>query len=88
MLMHPHDRAVDHLDLAVMGLGNRRHQLVPDASLRQRLKRSIPFGQIPPGRSRPQHQKDAIHDPSIILRLLAAPSLRQQWLDDTPLEIR
>ena len=93
--MHPHDRAVDHLNLALMGLGHRRHQPVPDAGLAPTIKAivdgrvgSIPLGQIPPGRSRPQHPKDAIHDPSVILRLPATSSLRQRWLDDTPLEIR
>ena len=93
--MHAHDRAIDHLNFAVMGLGNSCHQPVPDASLAPAIKAivggrvgSIPFGQITPRRSRSQHPKDTIHDPSIILRLLATPPLRQHWLDDTPLEIR
>ena len=93
--MHAHDRAIDHLNFAPMGLGNRRHQPVPDASLAPAIKAivggrvgSIPFRQIPPRRSRPQNPEDAIHNPSIILRLLATPPLRKYWLDDTPLEIR
>jgi len=93
--MHPHDRTVDHLNLALMSLGNRHHQPVPDAGPAPTIKaivdgcvRSIPLGQIPPRRSRPQHPKDAIHDLSVILRLPAWASLRQHWLNDAPLEIR
>jgi len=89
--MHAHDRAIDHLNFAPMGLGNRCHQPVPDGSLAPAIKAivggrvgSIPFRQIPPRRSRPQNPEDA----SIILRLLATPPLRKYWLDDTPLEIR
>ena len=82
--MHPHDRAVDHLDLAVMSLRDRRHQPVPDTGFAPTIEtiiggrvRPIALRQISPRRPRPQHPKDAIHDPSVILRLPAAAPLRQ-----------
>jgi hypothetical protein len=33
VLVNPHDRAVDHLDLAAMRLGDYVHQPVPDPGL-------------------------------------------------------
>ena len=92
--MHPHDRAIDHLHLAVMGLGDRVHQPVPDARLAPTIKaivggrvRPVSLGQIAPRRARAQDPEDAIEDPPIVARLAAAAVLGQKRLDNAPLEI-
>jgi hypothetical protein len=39
VLVHSHNRGVDHLHRRIMSRGKRIHDLIPDASLRQRTKR-------------------------------------------------
>ena len=92
--MHAHDRAVDHLHLAVVGLDDGVHQAVPDAGFAPPIEavvgrrvRAISFGQIPPRRAGTQHPEDTVENTSIVLGFHAAPLLRQQRLDDAPLEV-
>ena len=92
--MHAHDRAVDHLHLALVRLDDGVHQTVPDAgfappveTIVDRRVGSVPLGQIAPRRARAQHVEHAIDDPRIVLGLHATPLLRQQRLDDAPLEV-
>ena len=92
--MHAHDRAVDHLHLAVVGLDDGVHQTVPDAGLAPPIEavvggrvRAISFGQIPPRRTGTQNPEDTVENTPIVLWLHTAPVLRQQRLDDAPLEV-
>jgi len=92
--MNPHHRAVDHLDLAVMGLGDCVHQFVPDAGLAPTIEaivsagvRPVALRQIPPRRSRPEYPENAVHDPPVVLGLPPRTPLRQDRLDDAPLEV-
>ena len=93
--MNTHDRAVDHLNLAVVGLHDGVHQLVPDARLSPTIEaivdcriRAVAFGQIAPRRAGPQNVEHTVEDLPVVLRLRPAPSHRHQRLDDTPFEVR
>ncbi len=95
MLMHAHDRAVDHLNLAVVCFHDGVHQTVPDTSLPPTIEAvvdgrvgSITFGQIAPRRARAQNVEHAVEDLPVLLRLWTPPIHGQQRLDNAPLEVR
>ncbi len=92
--MHSHDRAVDHLHLAVVRLDDGVHQTIPDARLAPPIEpivggrvRPIPFGQIAPGRARMQNPEDTVENTPIVARLAASTVLGQKRLDNAPLEV-
>jgi len=92
--MNPHNRAVDHLHLAAMRLGDRVHQSVPNPSLTPAIEavvssrvRSIALRQIAPRGSRSQHPENAVHHPPVVLAFGTRTPLRQHSFDNAPLEI-
>jgi hypothetical protein len=92
--MHAHDRAVDHLHLPVVGLDDSVHQAVPDARFSPPIEAvvrrgvgPVSFGKIAPRCAGAQYPEDAVENNSIVLGLHAALILRQQRLDDAPLEV-
>lgn len=92
--MNPHDRAVDHLHLTAMRLGDRVHQPVPDASLAPPIEAivgrgvgPITIGQIPPRCPGPQYPKDAIHNSPVVLTTWPRTACRKDGFNDTPLEV-
>src|SRR5262245_30310218 len=94
MLMHAHDRAVDHLHLAVVSLDDSVHQAIPDAGLAPPIEAvvgrgigPVSFGKIAPRCACAQNPENAVENTPIVLELHAAPVLRQQRLDDAPLEV-
>lgn len=80
--MNPHDRAVDHLHLAIVRLDKRIHQPVPnagfapavDATVSGRI-RPISLGQIAPRRSRARHPEDAVENAAAVTWLAASMAL-------------
>ena len=92
--MHAHDRAVDHLKLAVVSFHYGVHQTVPDSRLPPAVEpivncrvRSVTFGQIAPRRASAQNVKHAVENLPIVLRLGTSAVHRQQRLDNAPLEV-
>ena len=92
--MDPHDRAVDHLHLAVVRLDNGIHQAIPDAGLAPPVEpivggrvRAVPLRQVAPGSAGAQHPKDAIEDATVLPRFAAPTVLGKKRLDDIPFEI-
>ena len=92
--MNAHDRAVDHLHLAVVRLDNAIHQAIPDTCLAPTVEaivsarvRPVPLRQIAPGSARAQHPENAVENPAVVARLAASTVLGQKRLDDTPLEV-
>lgn len=92
--MNAHDRAVDHLHFAVVGLHDGVHQAVPDPrfppaieSIVDRRIGTIALGQIPPRRARSQDVEHPVENLPVVLPLRTAPIHRHQRLDDTPLEV-
>ena len=92
--MHAHDRAVDHLHLAVVSLDDGVHQAIPDTGLAPPIEAvvgrgigPVSFGKIAPRCTGAQNPKHAVENTPIVLGLHAAPVLRQQRLDDAPLEV-
>lgn len=93
--MNAHDRAVDHLHLAVVRLHDGVHQLVPDASFPPAIEPvvdrrvgTVALGKIAPGAARAQDVEHPVHDLPVVLRFRPAPIHGQQRLDDAPLEVR
>ena len=93
--MNTHDRAVDHLHLAAVGLHDGIHQSVPDARFAPAIETvvdrrvgAVALGQIAPRRAGAQDVENAVDDLPVVLRLGPAPIHRQHRLDDTPLEVR
>lgn len=93
--MNAHDRAVDHLHLATVGLHDGIHQLVPDAGFPPAIEAvvdrrvgTIALRQIAPRRAGAQDVEHAVDDLPIVLRLWPSPVHRQHRLDDAPLEFR
>lgn len=93
--MDAHDRAVDHLDLAIVGFDDAVHQAIPDACLAPPVEaivggrvRPISLRQIAPRSTRAQHPEDAVENAAIVGRLAASTVLGQKRFDDAPLEVR
>lgn len=89
--MNAHDRAVDHLNLAVVSFRHGVHQAIPDASLSPAVEaivgrrvRPISVGQIAPWRSGSQHPENPVEHTAIVLWARPRPSLRQCRLYDAP----
>ena len=94
MLVNPDDAGINHLDLAVVRLDDGIHELVPDAgfpppieAVVDRRAGSVAFGQIAPRRARAQYPEDAIQDAPVVDPGHATRLVRQQRLDQTPLEV-
>ena len=92
--MHAHDRAVDHLHLAVVRFHDGVHQLIPDARLAPAIEAvvgrragSVSLGHVAPRRTSAQHPEDAVENLAIVLRFHTPSFLRQHRLDDAPLEV-
>src|SRR5215469_12724073 len=94
MLVHSHDRGIDHLHSRFMSGGQRLHDLVPNAGPPPTDKTvvagragTIDFRQIPPRRARAQDPEDAIEDTPIGHAGNAARLVREHRLDDAPLAV-
>ena len=73
--MDAHDRAVDHLHLAVVRLDDGIHQAIPDACLAPAVEaivggrvRPVSLRQIAPGRASAKHPEDAVENTPIVPR--------------------
>lgn len=71
--MNAHACAVDHLDVAIVSVGHRIHDPVPDAGLRPAAEaivasgvRSIAFRQIGPGSPASQDPEDAVQHSHVV----------------------
>jgi hypothetical protein len=94
MLVHAHDRRIDHLHDRLMSSGQRLHDLVPDASpppadepIVAGRTRSVDFRQIAPWCARPQHPEDAIEDASVVHAGNATRLVREHRFDDAPFAV-
>ena len=92
--MDAHNRAVDHLHLAIVHLDHGIHQAIPDACLAPAVEaivggcvRPVSLRQIAPRRARAQHPEDAVENTPVVLRFGASPVGRQERLDNAPLEV-
>ena len=92
--MDAHERAVDHLHLAVVRFDDGIHQTIPDSRFAPTVETivggrvgPISLRQIAPGRSRAQHPEDTIENAAIVARFAPATLHRQKRFDDTPLEV-
>lgn len=92
--MNAHNRAVDHLHVAIVRLDDRVHQSVPDARFAPAIEavvrarvRPIALGQIAPRGARPQHPKDAVENTPIVSRFGTSAVHRQNRFDNAPLEV-
>ena len=92
--MHPHDRAVDHLDLAVVGFRNNPQNVIPvtsftpaDEAIVAGRVRAVALWDIGPRRAAAQPPEYAVEDTPVINPLHAARLLRQQRRDDLPLGV-
>jgi hypothetical protein len=86
--------AIDHLDVAVVGLGDCVHQPIPDAcpspaheAVVARCPWPIALGQVTPRRTRAQHPENAVQHPPVINALNAPRLVRQQRRDHAPLKV-
>lgn len=93
--MDAHNRAVDHLHLAIVGLDDAVHQAIPDASLAPSVEAivggrvgTVSLRQIAPRRARAQHPEDPVENPAVVAWFAASSVLGKKRLDDTPLEVR
>ena len=93
--MHAHDRAVDHLHVAVVRFHDGIHQAIPNSRLAPAVEAivgrrvgPVSLGHVAPRRTCAQYPEDAVEHAPVFLRLDAAPLPRQQRLDDAPLEVR
>src|SRR5215471_10142775 len=93
--MNPHRRRIDHLNLAIVGLGNGVHQLIPNARFAPAIEavvagrvRAVALGQVAPWRTRAQNPEDAIEHLPVTFRPDAPAIAWKKWLYHTPLEVR
>ncbi len=91
MLVHPHDRSVDHLDGGIMGSGERIHDPAPDPGAAPAHKAVVAGGvgtkgarEVTPRGTGPQHPKDAIQDTPIVYPWHAASLVGQHRSDGCP----
>ena len=92
--MNPYDRAVDHLYVAVVSLGDGIHQPVPDPGLAPaveavvgRCVRPISLRQIAPSRAAAEHPEDAVEHAPVVLAARPRLPFGQNRLDNAPLEV-
>ena len=95
MLMHPDRRGVDHLQIAVIGLRHSGEEAVPHANFGPAPKavgtgarRPVSLGDVRPGRAGPQPPVNPIEHLAVVGARNAPWLVRQQRLNDRPLEIR
>src|SRR2546421_1942038 len=95
MLMHPHNRRVDHLDGNIMSGSNSVHEPAPYTSPSPANEAvmtgsigAVAFRQIAPRRAGSQHPEDAVEDPSIVGTGYASRLVWQHRLDGRPFIIR
>src|ERR1700753_1472237 len=95
MLVHAHDRTVDHLNIAVIGCHNGIHQPIPDTRLSPsvdpvvaRRPRAVAFRQIRPGRARTQNPENPVQHSPVVNPRHTARLVRKMRLDRFPLKIR
>ena len=93
--MNPHHGTVDHLNVAVIGLGNRIHDAVPHPGLGPAVEaivasriRSIAFRQIAPRRARAQHPENAAQDATVVNTRNATWLVRKKRFNDRPFKVR
>ena len=94
--MHAHDRAVDHLHVAVVRFHDGIHQAIPDSRLAPAVEAivgrrvgPVSLGHVAPlGAPVRSTQKMPLSTRRFFFRPDAAPLPRQQRLDDAPLEVR
>jgi hypothetical protein len=92
--MDAHDRAVDHLHLAVVRLDDGIHQAILNTCLAPAVEAMVgarvgPISrrQIAPRRARAQHPEDTVENAAVVARLAVATVLGQKRFDNAPLEI-
>jgi hypothetical protein len=92
--VRPDGSAVDHLDVAVISLGDRVHHPVPHAcpspaheAVVTGRPRPIALGQVAPRRTRTQHPENTVQQPPVIAPWYAPRLVRQQRRDHAPFEI-
>jgi hypothetical protein len=95
VLMDANGRAVDHLQIAVVSLGNGFENPVPHTDLPPTGKavvtgccRPIALRNIGSGRTRPEPPIDAVEHLPVVGPRNAARLVRQEWFDNRPFEIR
>ena len=93
--MNAHDRGVDHLDIAVVGLRDGVHEPIPMAGLAPAVEAivagrvgAVALRQIAPRRARAQHPEDAVQNPPVVDPRHAPWLVRKKRLDDRPFKIR
>jgi len=93
--MNAHDRAVDHLHLAVVGLHDGIHHAIPYAGFAPAVEAvvnggigAVALGQIAPGAARAQDVEHAVENLPVVLGLRPAAVHGKQRLDNAPLGIR
>ena len=93
--MNTHHGGVDHLDVAIEGLGNRVHDAIPHTRLAPADEAvvtgdigAIAFRKIAPRRTGAQHPEDAVQNPPVVNTRHAARFVRKKRFDDRPFEVR
>ena len=93
--MNAHHGTIDHLDIAVVGLGNRVHDAVPHARLAPANEaivagrvRTVAFRQVAPRRTRTQHPENPAQHPPVVNARNATRLVRKKRFDDRPFEVR
>ena len=86
--------AVDHDDIAIESLGNLAQNMIPDTRLAPSHEpvvaggiRTISIRNVCPGRACPESPQDAVDHPPVVNAGHAARLIRQQGLNNSPLEI-
>lgn len=92
--MNADTRTVDHDDLTVECLGNRRQQPIPNAGFAPSNKPvvaggvgSVALRHVGPRRSSPEAPEDAVDNLAVIDTRHSANLVRKMRLNDAPLEI-
>ena len=94
MLVNADTGRVDHDDIAIESLGSLARNMVPDARfvppndpVVAGCMRAISVGNVCPGRACPESPQDAVDHPPVVNAGHAARLIRQQGLNNSPLEI-
>ena len=91
VLVHAHDRGIDHLHRSIMTGGQRVDHMVPDAgpppaheAVVTSGARTIGLWQVAPRRTRSQNPKDAVEHATVIYTRDATRFVRQNRFDGGP----
>jgi hypothetical protein len=94
MLVHAHDRRIDHVHRRIMSSGESLHDPVPDAGpppanepIVASRTGSVGFRQITPRRARPQDAEDTIEDTPVVYPGDVARFVREHRHDDAPFAV-